>query len=121
MCDVSWRDEGIVVLIRRSKTDQTGQGYEKSVWYNSDEPTTCPVEALKVWLESARITSGPIFRGVTRHGTVRAGRLSDDVVADIVKKYARAAGLDPERFSGHSLRAGHVTEAYRRGVPEHRI
>jgi integrase len=80
---------------------------------------TCPVRALTAWLE--RISgSGPIFRAVDRLGRVRPTRLSDRDVARIVTRAAVAAGLDPARNAGHSLRAGLATSAAA-GVEERAI
>jgi integrase len=76
------------------------------------------VAALEAWLLVAAITDGPIFRSVTRHGHVNPSRLSDQVVALVVKRYSAAAGFDSANYSGHSLRAGLVTQATLNGVPE---
>jgi integrase len=112
---------GAGVLIPRSKTDQEGQGVVVGVPQRDDDPTLCPVRALAEWLKASGITAGPLFRPLTRHGTLRTTRLTPASVADIVKRYAGAAGLPPEPFGGHSLRAGLVTESYRQGVPEAQI
>lgn len=112
--------DGLRITIRRSKTDQEGQGQEIAI------PTgrhLKPVEAVKDWLEAASITSGPIFRPVTKAGTVRSSgtRLTAQSVALIVKAYAAKAGVKVEDFAGHSLRAGFVTTAADRDVSEGRI
>ena len=73
------------------------------------------------WLSAAGITEGPVFRPVTRAGTVRDARLTDQSIASTVKRYATAAGLDPRAFSGHSLRAGFVTTAAEHDVELTRI
>ena len=70
------------------------------------------------WLRSAGIEEGTVFRGIDCHGNVYGDGLSPDSVARIIKKRAAAVGLDPARFSGHSLRAGLVTSAAAAGVPE---
>jgi integrase len=114
--DVS-EDDGLRILLRRSKTDQDGDGQTRGLPYGSN-PATCPVRAWRAWLAASGIVSGPAFRGVSRHGQLRATRLSDRAIADMVKRRAAAAGLDPQLFSGHSLRAGFATEGYRQGVPE---
>jgi integrase len=88
-----------------------------SVGSNSD---TCPVRALRAWIEAAAIESGPLFRSVTRHGKIQ-GRLSGFAVAVIVKRYAGAVGLDMAVYSGHSLRAGLVTSAAIAGASERAI
>jgi integrase len=76
----------------------------------------CPVEALKAWRAAASLTEGPLFRPVNKAGRVSAERLTDQSVALIVKAHAERAGLDPKLFSGHSLRAGFLTSAARRGA-----
>lgn len=117
--DVEGAERGLLVTLRRSKSDQEGRGHVRAVPYGRS-PETCPVRALEAWLGAAAITSGRIFRSVTRHGQVN-GSLSARAVADMVKAYARAAGLEAEGFSGHSLRAGFVTSAAERGREPGRI
>ncbi len=104
--DLSETDEGLVVTVRRSKTDQEGEGREIGVPYGSN-PSTCPVRATRAWLEASGIESGPVFRSVDRHGTVGTTALSGKAVALIVKRTVEAAGLDPARFAAHSLRSGY--------------
>ena len=82
---------------------------------------TCPVRAYQDWVTRAGIGTGPVFRPITRHATVRASRLTGHAVAIIIKAAAEAVGLDPAAVSGHSLRVGHVTTAARAGVPTHVI
>lgn len=76
----------------------------------------CPVQALRAWLDRAEITAGPIFRSVSRSGRISNSRLTDRSVANIVKSRAARVGLDPDTFSGHSLRAGFATSAAARGA-----
>lgn len=114
--DLTFREEGVAVLLRRSKTDQTGEGLVKAIPYAAGP--LCAARAVKAWLAAAQITSGPVFRGLHRNGSVLARPLSDQMVALVIKAAAAKAGLDPERLSGHSLRAGHVTEARARGVTD---
>jgi len=115
--DVVFERGGLVITLRRSKTDQEGAGTKKGLPYGSN-PDTCPVRALKDWLAAAPITEGPIFRPIDRHGNLGASRLSDRAVAEIVKRTAAAAGLDAATYSGHSLRAGLATAAAQAGVAE---
>lgn len=110
--DLEDRPEGLALNLRRSKVDQEGHGRRKVLVYGSG-PATCPVIALRAWLAQAAITEGPVFRPVDRHGRLGARRLSGEAVADVVKRAARGSGLDPCFFAGHSLRAGHVTQAKR--------
>jgi len=118
--DISYRDEGLVVLLRRSKTDQKGEGRWVGIPHGKN-PDTCPVTALRFWLECSGISECAIFRGLDRHGNIVSERLSRRSVGDIIKRAAETAGLDPSRYSGHSLRSGHCTQASRAGVVEHII
>jgi integrase len=118
--DLDWRAEGAVALIRRSKTDQEGEGRRVALPYGND-PATCPVRALRAWLDAAGIVDGPVFRPVSRHGRVGETGLSEQSVALVVKRRIAAVGLDPARFSGHSLRAGFCTSAAMAGSSERAI
>ena len=111
--DVVFSRQGLIVTLKMSKTDQEGHGLEKGIPYASD-PALCPVRALREWLDRAHITSGTIFRAVNRSEELGKG-LSDKAVARIVKRAARSAGLDESKFAGHSLRAGFITTAAKRG------
>lgn len=116
VADIEECREGLKVTLRRSKTDQEGEGMVKAIPFGSNEDT-CPVRAYQVWLAAAGIAEGVVFRSVSRHGTIGAP-LSDKDVARAVKKAADAAGLDAGKFSGHSLRAGLATSAAAAGVSE---
>lgn len=109
---------GLILTIRRSKTDQEGRGAKVGVPYGQDLET-CPVRTVQMWMATAGIEEGAVFRPVSRHGHVSRWYISGRSIARIVKRAAAAAGLDPDRFSGHSLRAGFVTSALRAGRPEH--
>jgi len=112
--DLELTPSGLLVLIRKSKTDQTGEGMLRPVLFGREE--TCPAKALAVWLEAAGITEGPVFRSVDRSGKVRPS-LSAGMVARIVKKYAtKVPGLKPSDFAGHSLRSGVATSSSERGA-----
>src|SRR5690606_25025390 len=102
--------DGLVVRLRRSKTDQEGAGVELGLPYGSD-PLSCPVRALRAWLADSGIEAGPVFRPIDRHGRMARARLSDRAVAEVVKRCAARAGLDAPQFAGHSLRAGLITSA----------
>jgi site-specific recombinase XerD len=118
--------DGLRVLVRRSKTDQAGKGFEKAIPHGR---YIRPVALLREWLDAAEITEGPLFRQVGRSGRVRAvrkvggeePRLTTQAVADIIKRYAKAAGLDASTFGAHSLRAGYITTAAERGADLARI
>jgi integrase len=120
VADIAFNSDGLVVQLRRSKTDQEGEGRKVGLPFGSN-PLTCPVRALRAWLDVAAIASGPIFRSVDRHGNVSAQRLTDQSVALVVKRCARAAGLDWERYAGHSLRSGLATAAAMADVSERAI
>ncbi len=119
IADVVVTGDGLVVTLRRSKTDQEGAGRTVGIPYGSD-PTTCPVRATTGWIAVAGLTAGPLFRSITRHGKMQ-GRLSDWAVAQVVKAAATGAGLDPANYAGHSLRAGLATAAAQAGVSERAI
>jgi site-specific recombinase XerD len=115
--DLTWSEAGVVALVRKSKTDQRGEGKRKALPFTRD--AFCAATALQIWLDVSGITEGPVFRGLDRTGTaVRRTALSAQVVALVVKGAAAKAGLDPTHFSGHSLRAGHVTQARAMGVAD---
>lgn len=157
--DVVFTLEGVTITLRRSKTDQEGAGRKVGLPYGS-RLETCPVRALKAWLdgsdygyqpryynrkeksgkngaenravEASQSATTPeespvdkaekaIFRGINRHGHLSCKRLSGNAVAEIVKRYALAAGLDAAKFAGHSLRAGLATSAAKAGVSERAI
>ena len=109
--------EGMVATLRRSKTDQEGQGRPVALPYGSD-PLTCPVRAVRAWVDVAAITAGPLFRGVDQFGMVSDQPLSPDSVAWIVKRAAGRAGLNAIDYAGHSLRAGLATQAAMNGASE---
>ena len=113
--DVDLVDEGAVLLLRHSKTDQTGGGFYKGIPHGS-HPETCPISHLREWLALVPGEEGPLFRSVDRHGNISGRPMASDSVSRIVKKRAQAAKLDPQRYSGHSLRAGFVTAASEGGA-----
>lgn len=118
--DLQFIREGLVVNLRKSKTDQESAGRRIGIPYGSC-CESCPVRSLQAWLEESGINEGPLFRSVNRHGNLQEGRLSDKAVALIVKRCAESAGLDATKYSGHSLRAGMATSAAAAGVSERAI
>jgi integrase len=108
------------VTIRRSKTDQEGEGRKIGIPYGSN-PETCPIRSLQDRLERSGIAEGPIFRSINRHGKMALARLSAAAVADIVKRYAAAVGLAAPEFAGHSPRSGLATSAAMAGASERSI
>ncbi len=120
---VTWTAEGMRLLIVRSKTDKEGAGAEIGIAHGHS-PATCPVAALKLWLERAELLSGPVFRKVDRWGRVHTGRLDPDAVRQILKKRAAQANISGtiwEPITPHGMRAGFVTTAYKNGVPDEEI
>jgi site-specific recombinase XerD len=113
VADLEFCDAGLRVTIRRSKTDQEGEGVMIAIARGS---IACPVDAVGAWIKGAGISDGPIFRPVTRTGKALPRRLSGRAVADLVKRFARCAGLKATEFSGHSLRSGFLTSAAARGA-----
>jgi len=113
VADLNWTKAGLRVRVRHSKTDQEQHGQTIAI---APGKTACPVKALKTWLASAKITSGPIFRSIFKGGQISSRRLSDRSVAYIVKSYAELIGINPSLVSAHSLRAGFLTSAAQRGA-----
>lgn len=120
VADVDFAEDGAKVTLRRSKTDQEGQGRVIGVPYGSNA-LLCPVRVLRHWLVAAAITEGPVFRGVDRHGNVAGAALTDQMVGRVLKQYCRVAGLDASTFGAHSLRAGMATQAAINGASERSI
>ena len=106
--DVEFVNEGVKIFVKRSKTDQSGEGMTKGIPYFSN-PEYCPVTSLKDWIKENDIKSGKIFD------------MSDKNVALIIKKYADIAGLDQNKYSGHSLRSGFATSTAELGAEERSI
>ena len=106
--DIDFVTEGVKIFIKRSKTDQSGEGMTKGIPYFSNS-NYCPVISLKNWIEISEIKSGQIFD------------ISDKSVALTVKKYAAIAGLDSNKYSGHSLRSGFATSTAELGAEERSI
>lgn len=117
--DIEHARQGIVITLRRSKTDQEGKGRKVGVPFG--RTIWCPVKHLSNWLDHAGICEGPIFRSINRHGHVAEQRLSGEAVSIIVKQRAKQAGLEPAAYSGHSLRAGLATSAAQAGAPTWKI
>ncbi len=118
--DIEKTDAGLIVTIRRGKTDQEGQGRKVGIPRGSDR-ATCPLWALEQWCTAAQIGSGPLFRVMNRHGRVLEKRLSAEGVAIVVKRSVEKLGYDPAAFAGHSLRAGLATSAAAAGKSERAI
>jgi integrase len=111
--DLVEAQDGLRVVVRRSKTDQEGAGQEIAIPHGA---RLRPVEAVRAWLAAAAIETGPVFRRVRKNGLVGAEALTAEVVALVVKRYAEGAGLRPEDFAGHSLRSGFLTSGAENGA-----
>jgi site-specific recombinase XerD len=118
--DLDFVQEGLKINIRRSKTDQFGEGFIKALPY-FDNSQYCPVVSLKSWLELSKIVSGPVFRRFNKGSKLSENRLTDQTVALLIKEYLKLAGIDSKNYSGHSLRSGFATSAAESGVEERSI
>jgi len=118
--DLDFVQEGLKIDIRRSKTDQFGEGFTKALPY-FDSSQYCPVLSLKKWIEATKITSGPVFRRFSKGSKLSKNRLTDQTVALLIKEYLKLAGIDNKNYSGHSLRSGFATSAAESGVEERSI
>ena len=118
--DLEFVQEGVKINIRKSKTDQFGEGMIKGLPYFSNE-IYCPVSNLKKWLEISKINSGPIFRRFSKGLSLVNKRLTDQSVVLLIKEYLNLAGIDNKNFSGHSLRSGFATVAAESGADERSI
>ncbi len=106
--DIEFVNEGVKIVIKRSKTDQSGEGMTKAIPY-FDNKSFCPVISLKNWMDNSEAKSGKIFD------------ISDKSIALIIKKYASLPGLDPNKYGGHSLRSGFATSTAESGAEERNI
>jgi site-specific recombinase XerD len=118
--DLDFVPEGLKLSIRRSKTDQFGEGFTKALPY-FDSSQYCPVISLKKLLDLSKIRSGPVFRRFSKGSKLSENRLTDQTVALLIKEYLNLAGIDSKNFSGHSLRSGFATSAAESGVEERNI
>ena len=106
--DIEFVSEGVKIYVKRSKTDQSGEGMIKAIPYFSNEEF-CPVKNLKNWISQGNIGSGKVFD------------ISDKSVALLIKKYVGLGGLDQKKYSGHSLRSGFATTTAESGAEERNI
>jgi len=118
--DLDFVEEGLKIHIRRSKTDQFGEGLVKALPY-FDNSRYCPVVSLKKWLEISKISSGALFRRFSKGSKLSEHRLTDQTVALLIKQYLELAGIDSKNYSGHSLRSGFATSAAESGAEERNI
>ena len=118
--DLDFVDEGLKIKIRKSKTDQYGEGLMKAIPY-FDNSTYCPVKSIEKWIKLSKITTGSLFRRFIKGSKLTEHRLTDQSVAILIKKYLNLAGFDSKNYSGHSLRSGFATSAAESGAEERNI
>ena len=118
--DLDFVPEGLKINIKRSKTDQFGEGSKKALPY-FDNSQYCPVVSLKNWIDITKVNSGALFRRFSKGSKLTDKRLTDQTVALLIKEYLQLAGIDSKDYSGHSLRSGFATSAAESGVEERSI
>ena len=118
--DLDFVPEGLKINIRRSKTDQFGEGSIKALPY-FENSEYCPVLSIKKWIEISKISNGPIFRRFLKGSKLSINRLTDQTIALLIKEYLTLAGIDSKNYSGHSLRSGFATSAAESGAEERSI
>ena len=118
--DLEFVTEGVKITLRRSKTDQFGEGMIKGLPYFSNE-TYCPVTHLKKWIKISNIKEGPVFRRFAKGCSLTPHRLTDQSVVLLIKRYLELAGIENKNYSGHSLRSGFATVSAESGADERSI
>jgi site-specific recombinase XerD len=118
--DLDFVEEGLKIRLKRSKTDQFGEGSVKGLPY-FDNSEYCPVVSICKWIKISKINSGPLFRRFTKGSKLSDNRLSDQTVALLLKNYLEIAGIESRNYSGHSLRSGFATSAAESGAEERSI
>ena len=118
--DLEFVYEGVKINIKRSKTDQFGEGSIKAIPY-FDNKLYCPVTVLERWLNVSKLKKGPLFRRFSKGSKLSNYRLTDQTVALLIKNYLNLAGIDSKNYSGHSLRSGFATSAAESGAEERSI
>ena len=118
--DLDFVNEGLKINIKKSKTDQFGEGSIKALPY-FDDHRYCPVRSIKQWLKISNINTGPLFRKFHKGMKLSKIRLSDQSVALLIKEYLNKIGVDNSNYSGHSLRSGFATSAAEAGAEERSI
>ena len=118
--DLDFVKEGLKISLKKSKTDQFGEGFVKGLPY-FENSQYCPVVSLRKWIEISKINSGALFRRFIKGSKLSENRLSDQTVALLIKDYLEIAGIESRNYSGHSLRSGFATSAAESGVEERSI
>ena len=118
--DLNFVNEGLKITLKKSKTDQFGEGSIKGLPYFKNSKY-CPVISIQNWLRISKIKSGALFRRFSKGSKLSENRLTDQTVALIIKEYLELAGIDSKNYSGHSLRSGFATSAAESGADERSI
>ena len=118
--DLDFVQEGLKINLRRSKTDQFGEGSVKGLPY-FESSKYCPVVSISKWIEISKINSGALFRRFIKGSKLSENRLTDQTVALLIKEYLKLAGIENTNYSGHSLRSGFATSAAEAGAEERSI
>ena len=118
--DLDFVFEGLKITVKRSKTDQFGEGMTKGLPY-FDNKIYCPVTTLQRWLNVSKIKKGPLFRRFSKGSKLTNNRLTDQTVALIIKQYLNFTNINSSNYSGHSLRSGFATSAAEAGAEERSI
>ena len=118
--DIEFVFEGVKIRVKRSKTDQFGEGMIKGIPH-FENSIYCPVTTLKRWINTSKIKDGPIFVKFSKGSKITKKRLTDQSIALIIKDYLIKAGIDSRNYSGHSLRSGFATSAAESGAEERSI
>jgi len=118
--DIEFVFEGLKITLKRSKTDQFGEGFVKGIPH-FENSIYCPVKSLKTWIDISKIKKGPLFVRFTKGTKITNNRLTDQSVALIIKEYLIKTGIDSHNYSGHSLRSGFATSAAEAGAEERSI
>ncbi|WP_370978583.1 site-specific integrase [Agaribacterium sp. ZY112] len=114
--DLTWEDEGLLVQLPKSKTDQSGEGQVRALPFGHD--AICPGTALQTWLKQSDITSGPVFQSMTRWGQLKGTAMNPGAVNELLKQLGTTCQFEfvPD-LSAHSLRRGLSTSAAREDIP----
>ena len=118
--DLDFVFEGLKITVKKSKTDQFGEGFTKGIPH-FDNKLYCPVTSIRRWLNISKIKKGPLFRRFSKGSKLSENRLTDQTVALIIKQYLDLAGINSSNYSGHSLRSGFATSAAEAGAEERSI
>ena len=118
--DLHWESEGLIITIKKSKTDQDNLGMKRVLPKSMNE--ICPCKILKRWIEAANLTEGALFRHIDRWGNISTTQMNSNMITRIIRKIAEKSLIkDPHQFSSHSFRRGLSTEASKAGVAFNKI